>query len=117
MKCPDDLSENAVALWDSLHQGRELALPYQILVLNICRISDRLDDLATELNGRPLVVVNAQGTETPNPLLTEHRMQLATMSQLLTRMGFKELPKEVSKKTVKDQMAEQRAKRESRKGA
>jgi hypothetical protein len=114
---PEGLSENALNLWDALNSGRELAPPHQILVLNICRIADRLDDLAEELAGRPLVVINHQGTETPNPLLTEHRMQLATMSQLLTRMGFKELPKAGEKVSVADRMAEQRAKREARKAA
>ena len=114
---PAGLGEAGTELWNDVTAGRRLTAANKALLLNICRIADRLDELADELAGRDLVVVNHQGTETPNPLLTEHRMQLSTMSQLMQRMGIGELPKVSTKASVRDQMAEKRAERERKRAA
>lgn len=111
---PAGLSEAGVELWNDIANGRRLSAAHRSLLLNICRVADRLDELAEELAGRELVVTNHQGTETPNPLLTEHRMQLATMSQLMTRLGIGELPKAAKQSSVKDQMAQKREERAKR---
>lgn len=110
------LGDAGKALWGDIAEGRPLSAAHKYLLLNICRIADRLNELDDELAGRDLVVVNHQGTEMPNPLLTEHRMQLATMSQLMHRLGVGELPKAKQKNTVKDQMAAKRAERQQRNG-
>lgn len=112
----DSLGEAGTELWNDVCGERKLSSAHQQLLLNICRIADRLNALDDELAGRPLVVENHQGTEMPNPLLTEHRMQLATMSQLMHRLGIGELPKAKQKNTVKDQMAAKRAERQGRSG-
>lgn len=86
----------------------------RVLLLNMCRIADRLDELARELSVSPLVVSNNLGSETPNPLLTEHRMQLATLSQLMQRLGIAEVVKVGVQSSVRDQMAVKRAERAAR---
>lgn len=113
----EGLAEAGITLWNDVAGGRTLSAAHQQLLLNICRIADRLNALDDELSGRDLVVVNHQGTEMPNPLLTEHRMQLATMSQLMHRLGIGELPKAKKSSSVKDQMAEKRAERETKRAA
>lgn len=113
----DGLGQAGQALWDEVTKGRELSTPHKTLLLNGCRIADRLDEIDNEIPRAGLTVVNHQGTESVNPLIPEQRQQLAQLSAILQRMGYKELPREASKKTVKDQMAEQRAKREAKKAA
>lgn len=113
----DGLGTAGKALWDEVTDGRTLSTAHKTLLVNACRIADRLDEIDNEIPRAGLTVINHQGTTSVNPLICEQRQQLAQLSAVLTRMGFKELPRESSKKTVKDQMAEQRAKRESRKGA
>lgn len=112
---PAGLSESGRELWADVADGRKLSVAHQTLLLNVCRIADRLDELADELAGRPLVVVDAKGTETPNPLLTEHRMQFQALSQIMQRLGVKELPSAgAGQKSLKDQLAERRAQRAQR---
>jgi hypothetical protein len=101
-------------LWGAVAGGRELSAAHRALLLNACRIADRLDEIDEEIPRAGLTVVNHQGTECVNPLIPEQRQQLSQLSAVLTRMGFKELPKDAPKRTVKDQMAEQRAKRAQR---
>jgi eukaryotic-like serine/threonine-protein kinase len=62
---PAGLGEAGTDLWNDVANGRRLSAAHKSLLLNICRIADRLDELADELAGRPLVVTNHQGTETP----------------------------------------------------
>lgn len=113
----DGLGEAGKNLWDDVSKGRELSTAHKALLLNACRVADRLDEIERELPTGILTVENHLGTVSVHPLIPEQRQQLAQLSAILTRLGYKELPRETSKKTVKDQMAEQRAKREAKKGA
>jgi hypothetical protein len=110
----DGLGEAGQALWDEVTRGRELSTPHKTLLLNACRIADRLDEIDNEIPRAGLTVINDQGTRSVNPLIPEQRQQLAQLSAILTRMGFKELPRAGEKVTVADRIAEQRAKREAR---
>lgn len=114
---PQGLKDSGQALWDEIAKGKSLSAAHKALLLNICRIADRLDDIAEELEESPLTVTlyDKRGepvNEVAQPLLGEHRQQLATMSQLMSRLGIGELPKaKTGEKTIRDQLAEQRAKR------
>lgn len=109
---PEDLKTAGNALWCGISAGRTLSAAHLILLHNICRLADRCDDLTDEIGGR-LTTENRRGDEIINPLISEHRQQLATMNQLLSRMGLVDLPKgkSAAKASVKDQLA---AKREAR---
>lgn len=114
VEVPAGLAETGTQLWEDVTAGRKLSAPHATLLLNICRIADRLDDLVDEIDGR-LTTTNEQGTENINPLISEHRQQLATMSMLMQRLGIGELPKgNAGAKTLRDQIAEQRKKREAK---
>lgn len=110
----DGLGEAGQALWDEVAIGRPLSVAHKTLLLNACRIADRLDEIDNEIPRAGLTVVNHQGTESINPLISEQRQQLAQLSAILTRMGFKELPKPTEQVSVADRMAEQRKKRAKR---
>lgn len=110
---PMDLRPAGSALWCGVSAGRSLTAANLTLLHNVCRLADRCDDLTTEIGDR-LTTTNHRGDEIINPLISEHRQQLATMNQILSRMGLNELARDKSsKKSVKDQVAEQRAKREA----
>lgn len=110
----DGLGTAGKALWDEVTNGRTLSTAHKTLLVNACRIADRLDEIDKEIPRAGLTVVNHQGTESVNPLIPEQRMQLAQLSAILTRMGFKELPRAGDQVSVADRLAEQRAKREQR---
>lgn len=110
----DGLGEAGQALWDEVTKGRELSVAHKTLLLNACRIADRLDEIDKEIPRSGLTVENHQGTETINPLIPEQRQQLAQLSAILTRMGFRELPRSGETVSVADRLAQQREKREKR---
>ena len=114
MECPAGLGVSGAELWNEVSGSRRLSAANRVLLLNMCRIADRLDELTRELSLSPLVVSNNLGSETPNPLLTEHRMQVSTLSQLMQRLGIAEVAKVGAKVSVRDQMAEKRAQRAAR---
>lgn len=109
---PKDLDQSGNELWCGVSAGRTLTAAHLALLHNICRIADRCDALIAEL-GPNLTTTNHRGDTVINPLIAEHRQQLATMNQLLSRMGLVDLPKgkSTTKASVKDQLA---AKREAR---
>ena len=114
---PEGLQESGMELWRDIVGDRKLSAAHRALLLNICRIADRLDAIAEELEESPLTVTlyDKRGepvNEVAQPLLGEHRQQLATMSQLMSRLGIGELPKvKTGEKSIRDQLAERRAQR------
>lgn len=110
----DGLGTAGKALWDEVTDGRTLSTAHKTLLVNACRIADRLDEIDSEIPRAGLTVLNNLGTESVNPLIPEQRQQLAQLSAILTRMGFKELPKPTEQVTVADRMAAQREKRAKR---
>jgi hypothetical protein len=62
--------------------------------------------------GGRLTTINSQGTETINPVLSELRMVTSALSQVLAKLGVGELPRvRAGEKSIRDQLAERRAKR------
>lgn len=110
-KIPAELGESGRDLWAGVASGRGMTAASRALLLNACRMADRLDDLVEKIGGR-LTVINHQGTETINPLIAEHRMQYTALAQVLAKMGVAELPKPKSdKKSSRDELAAKRAAR------
>lgn len=90
MEVPEGLGEGGSALWRGLADGRTFDAPTATLVLNACRVADRLDELTAAIGGE-LTVINDRGDEVANPLITEHRQQLAVLRQVLTTLGVGKL--------------------------
>lgn len=117
---PADLKDSGNALWCGVSAGRILNAANMVLLLNACRIADRLDEISEKLLDEPLTVTiyDQRGNpvnEVAQPLLGEHRQQFATLNTILARMGLGELAKiKVGKATVEDQMAAKRRERAAR---
>lgn len=111
---PDGLGEGGRRLWAGLTDGRVIDAAAESLVLNACRIADRLDEL-TEAIGGVLTVTNDRGDEVANPLITEHRQQLQVLRAVLASLGVGRLPAGTTRgKSLQEQLAEARQKRNSR---
>lgn len=110
VELPAGLGDAGSELWTGVTSGRELDAPSKVLLVNACRIADRLDDLV-EMIGSRLTVINDQGTETINPLISEHRQQYATLAVILSKMGLGELPKSKSGPSKWDELARRRQNR------
>ena len=100
-------------LFVALTEGREVSAAHRVLIVNAARLADKCDELSAAVGGR-LTVVNSQGTETINPLISELRMVTSALSQVLGKLGVGELPRvRDGGKSIRDQLAERRAKREA----
>lgn len=112
------LETHGQEVYDALVDGRDLNAAHKAIALNAARLADKLDELHAALEDAPLTVVNSQGTETANPLITESRMLTNTLSQILGKLGVSALPEKTSgEKTILDDLASRRAKRESNRPA
>lgn len=107
---PAGLLERGQELWRAVCEKRTLDAPSRVLLLNACRIADRLDALDAEIDGR-LISYNQRGDEVINPLISEHRQQYATLAGIFSKMGLGELPKPASGPSKWDELAAKRAKR------
>lgn len=110
---PADLGASGQDVFMALVAGREVSAAHLALIVNAARLSDKADELNAAVGGR-LTVVNSQGTETINPLISELRMVTSALAQVLAKLGVGELPKvRAGEKTIRDQLAERRAAREA----
>ncbi|AGT12610.1 hypothetical protein PBI_WHIRLWIND_3 [Mycobacterium phage Whirlwind] len=107
---PPGLNLAGIDLWLAIAEERELDAPAKVLLLNACRIADRLDQLDKEIDGR-LLSYNQRGDEVINPLISEHRQQYTTLANILSKMGLGELPKAKQEDSRWDELAKKRAER------
>lgn len=109
------LGDSGRALWDGVQDSRKVTKAHESLLLNACRIADRLDELAYAIADSSLTVENDRGDRVANPLLTEHRMQVSTLTQVLRTLGVTSLD-EVSSGglNVEDVLAKAREERQRR---
>lgn len=114
-RVPDGLGLAGIDLWLSVSSGRSLDAASRVLLLNACRIADRLDALDAEIDGR-LLSFNQRGDEVINPLISEHRQQYSTLAGILSRMGLGELPRVSVGDSKWDELAKRRAEREAARG-
>lgn len=114
-RTPDGLGLAGIDLWLSVSSGRQLDAASRVLLLNACRIADRLDALDSEIDGR-LLSFNQRGDEVINPLISEHRQQYSTLAGILSRMGLGELPRPSAGDSKWDELAKRRAEREAARG-
>jgi hypothetical protein len=103
-------------LWSAITSDRELDAASKALLLNACRIVDRLDQLDKEIDGR-LLSFNQRGDEVINPLISEHRQQFNTLAGIFSKMGLGELPKPKTGESKFDELAKKRADRAAAKAS
>jgi hypothetical protein len=58
----------------------------QLLLVEACRVADRLQRLADESDGAPLTTQNFKGDDVANPLLVEARQQSLVFARLLASL-------------------------------
>lgn len=96
---PANLSSRGRALWTALHKDVTRDAATDALVLEACRIADRLDRLDAQLRGDQdewlRFRLPDEGTElvmTVNPLLAECRQQATALQRLLDKLQTKPEP-------------------------
>lgn len=115
MAFEDVLGPSGRELWDAVHDSRDVQPHFKALLLNACRIADRLDQISVELAEHPLTVTLYDRSNTPinevaQPLLGEHRQQSLALRQLLASMGIDKLEKSmVSEKSLQELLADMKA--------
>lgn len=85
------LKDSGRALWDGVQECRKVTKAHESLLLNACRIADRLDSLTEAIASASLTVENDRGDRVANPLMTEHRMQVSALTQVLRTLGVTSL--------------------------
>lgn len=85
-KTPAGLNAAGCQLWRSVVDDYELGAHEALVLLEACRVSDRLDRLAIEAAGAPVTIVNVKGDVVTNPVLIEARMQAITLSRLIASL-------------------------------
>lgn len=102
----EKLSAHGRALWDELTMA-ELDAPTKVLVLQACRVVDRLDRLEAAIRSRKTWVNIAEQVDYGkvvkiqvqiDSVLAESRQQLSTLTQLLHKLGVGKI-ESLSKRT------------------
>ncbi|GAA4391830.1 hypothetical protein GCM10023147_21120 [Tsukamurella soli] len=93
MNTPASLGPGGRRFWEGIRESRTVPATSYALVLNACRIIDRLDEISEMFDNDELslTVTNDRGDEVANPLLGELRQQTLALNQILKTLGFGKL--------------------------
>ncbi len=83
---PDGLKDAGRRLWVSVLSGWEIDAWEQLLLLQACRVADRLDELAEIASTATAIVTSSKGDATPHPAIVEARQQSIVLTRLLASM-------------------------------
>jgi hypothetical protein len=83
---PAGLQNAGRQLWSSVLDEYDIEEHERLLLLEACRIADRLDRLAAESATEPLTTENFKGDEVANPKLVEARQQGIVFARLLASL-------------------------------
>lgn len=83
---PDGLRTAGRQLWGSVTRDYDIEEHERLLLVEACRVADRLDAIATELVAAPLTMTNFKGDPCSHPLLVEARQQGIVFSRLLASL-------------------------------
>jgi hypothetical protein len=82
-RAPSGLGKAGRALWRDIMAEFGLAPHEAAILVQCCRVVDRLDAIEAELSAAPsLVVAGSTGQMRPHPLLGEQRMQMRVLESL-----------------------------------
>jgi hypothetical protein len=83
---PQGLGSSGKSIWLAMTELAELE-PWEIVMLmEACRVADRLDALSEALAGATLTVTNRHGDEVASPYLVESRQQAAIYTRLIASL-------------------------------
>jgi len=83
---PDGLKAAGHVLWASVMDGWEIDAWERTLLLQACRVADRLDELAEIASTATAIVTSSKGDATPHPAIVESRQQAVVLTRLLASM-------------------------------
>ena len=81
-RAPSGLGRSGRALWRQVNAEFGLAPHESAVLVQVCRLVDRLDQLEAELAGGPLTVLGSTGQPRAHPLLAEQRHQMRVLESL-----------------------------------
>ncbi len=83
---PKGLGATGRRLWRAVLTDYELDQHEVLLLIEACRVADRLDRLAEESDGAPLTTMNHRGDEVADPRLVEARQQAIVYARLVAAL-------------------------------
>ena len=86
-RAPAGLATRGRALWRRLHQRYELDPVETELVHELCRVVDRCDRIAAELQNAELTVPGSTGQQRPNPLFAVLENEERVLDRLASSLG------------------------------
>ena len=81
-RAPAGLGPSGRALWRGILADYGLAPHERAILMQCCRVTDRLDQIQAELAGADLVVTGSTGQPKAHPLLAEQRAQMRVLESL-----------------------------------
>jgi hypothetical protein len=81
-RAPSGLGTAGKALWREVNAEFGLAPHESAILVQVCRVIDRLDAIEAELADGPLLVAGSTGQPRANPLLAEWRHQARVLESL-----------------------------------
>ena len=81
-RAPSGLSASGRALWREINRDYGLAAHETAILVQCCRVVDRLDAIEGELSGAELTVTGSTGQPRAHPLLAEQRAQMRVLESL-----------------------------------
>lgn len=85
-RTPAGLAASGRKLWRAVSGEYELDVHEELLLMEACRVADRLDRLAAEAADNPVTVINMKGDRVAHPSLTESRQQAIVLSRLIASL-------------------------------
>jgi hypothetical protein len=79
---PSGLGKSGRALWREVNSEFGFAAHELAVLLQVCRVVDRLDAIEAELAGADLTVTGSTGQPRAHPLLAEQRAQMRVLESL-----------------------------------
>jgi len=90
-RVPDGLGERGAAFWAHAVEVFEADRHEQELLVQVCRLLDRADELQSEITGHGVVLTTSRGDRRPNPAVAEERQLSLALGRLLAQL---EIPAE-----------------------
>jgi hypothetical protein len=87
-RAPAGLGPSGRALWRDVMRDYGLAPHEAAILVQVCRVVDRLDAIEAELADGPLLVPGSTGQPRANPLLAEQRMQMRVLEALCRALSI-----------------------------
>lgn len=85
-RAPSGLKKNGKRLWRSVSAMVTLDTHEELILLQACRTTDCLDDLADEVAKSDIMVINQRGDRVTHPAIIESRQQSQNLARLVASL-------------------------------